>query len=121
MISVVIPSIDPVKLAAITRRFEQLLSPGPFEIVPIPDARGLAEAYNRAFARSRGDALIFCHDDIEILTPDLRQRLLDHLEHADVLGIAGTTKLRDARWASAGPPYLFGQIAQINAAEKCFD
>jgi GT2 family glycosyltransferase len=121
MISVVICSIDPVKFAAVSRQYAQVFGAGPFEIIHIPDARSLAEGYNRGVARSRGDVIVFSHDDIEILTPDLRGRLLGHLEFADLLGVAGTTRLRDARWVGAAPPYVYGQIAEVNPERKCFD
>jgi GT2 family glycosyltransferase len=121
MISVVICSIDPVKFDAVSRQYARLLAAGPFEIIHIPDARGLAEGYNRGLARSRGDVIIFSHDDIEVLTPDLRDRLLNHLDSADLLGVAGTTRLRDARWVGSAPPYIYGQIAETNRERNCFD
>jgi len=40
--------------------------------VRIPDARSLAEGYNRGLRRARGDLLLFSHDDVRIVTPGLR-------------------------------------------------
>jgi hypothetical protein len=82
----------------------------------------LCEGYNRGIARSRGDYLIFSHDDLEIWTPDFGQRLLKHLERCDVVGVAGTNRLTDTggqtalwkytSWGAAGLGHVFGRIVQ---------
>ena len=64
-----------------------------FELIQISDARSLCEGYNHGFAKTRGDIIIFCHDDIEIISPDFPARLLAHLRTHDVVGVAGTTQL----------------------------
>ena len=77
------------------------------EIIGIHDARSLAEGYNRGIAQSRGARLILSHDDIEILTPDFAARIDRHLDDYDLIGIAGTTRLVEGKWAAAGDPYVF--------------
>ena len=54
--------------------------------------------------RTNGDILIFCHDDIELLTADFASKIVARLENFDLLGVAGSRWLRDAMWVSAGLP-----------------
>jgi Glycosyltransferase like family len=121
MISIVICSVDQRKFRAIADNYLRLLGDEPFEIIGVHDARSMCEGYNRGLRRATGDPVIFCHDDIEILAADFKDRLKGHLRHYDLIGVAGTTKLIKPRWPVAGPPYIYGQIAHVNAAENCFD
>jgi len=114
MISIVICSITPAKFNRVTQMYRRLLAGTEFEIIGIHDAKGMAEGYNRGLAQSRGDLIVFSHDDVEFLAPEFAPRLLGHLGHCDVLGIAGTTRLGDARWVNAGMPYVYGQVAAPN-------
>lgn len=109
-VSVVVCSIDAQKAKRIREHFETLFQGHGFEMVQISDARSLCEGYNRGFAKTRGDVVIFCHDDLEIISPDFRARLLSHLRTADVVGVAGTTRLIGANWNSAGWPHLHGCV-----------
>lgn len=121
-ISVVICSIDNVRFSRIARQYHDLLIDIPHEIIRIDDAKSLCEGYNRGIARSRGDYLIFSHDDLEIWTPDFGHRLLQHLERCDVVGVAGTNWLTDTggqtalwkytSWGAAGLGHVFGRIVQ---------
>jgi GT2 family glycosyltransferase len=112
--SVIVCSIDPVKFARIQQHYQQLFGTQAYELIGIHDARSLCEGYNRGIARSKGEFLIFSHDDIEFLAPqDWLGRLKNHLSRFDVVGLAGTTKLVRAAWVSAGPPYIFGQVAHV--------
>jgi GT2 family glycosyltransferase len=117
MISVIVCSIDPAKFDRVSRQYGQLLGGGgePYEMVGVHDATGLAEGYARGLARARGEVVIFSHDDIDILTPDLAARLRGHLDSHDLLGVAGATRVRDGYWVGSGPPYLYGQVAQHDA------
>ena len=110
MISIIMCSINPEKFAAVSKNFAAVLGPTPFEIIGIHDAKSLCEAYNRGIARSLGDTLIFCHDDIEIISPDLVPRIQRYLQSHDVLGCAGTTCLLDSKWITAGDPYIHGAV-----------
>lgn len=111
MITVVICSIDPRKLAVAKSSLQLRLADAEHEIIVIDDARSLAEGYNRGAAAGHGDRVIFCHDDIEILAPDFLSRLEQHFETADVIGCAGTTRLIDSNWIYAGDPYVHGVVA----------
>lgn len=122
LISVIICSSDNERFARVTRNYRDLLIEVPHEIIRIDDATSLCEGYNRGIARSRGDYLIFSHDDIEIWTPDFAQRLLRHLERCDLVGVVGTNLLVDTgghsklwkytSWGAAGLGHVFGRIVQ---------
>jgi GT2 family glycosyltransferase len=114
MLSIIICSTDATKAAEVSAHYRGMVGAEPSELILIPDARSLAEGYNRGVARSRGDVLLFSHDDIEVLTPDFVPRLQSHLAEHDVVGMAGTTRLIDGNWVSAGPPFVFGQVAHPN-------
>ena len=114
MLSVIICSITPAKFQRVTEMYRRLLAGNEFEIIGIHDAQGMAEGYNRGIAQSRGDLLIFSHDDTEFLAPEFAPRLIGHMRHCDVLGAAGTTRLTDAKWVNAGMPYVYGQVGAPN-------
>jgi GT2 family glycosyltransferase len=112
MISIIICSISPDKFALVSENFALLLGDASFEIIGIHDARSLCEGYNRGIDQSRGDILIFSHDDIEIITPDFYPRLCQHLKKFDVVGCAGTTRVVNGFWAYAGDPFIHGIVAE---------
>lgn len=110
-LSFVICSIDPEKFARITANLAALLDGSDYEVIGIHDARSLCEGYNRGFARTTGDYVVFCHDDIEILTPDFETRLRAHLDRFDLIGPVGTAYQRGASWLYSGWPHQYGQVA----------
>jgi GT2 family glycosyltransferase len=112
MLSIIICSIDPAKYAAVTANYTEALAGHPHEIIGLHDARSLAEAYNRGARRARGDILIFSHDDVEIVSPDLAGAISRATATLDVAGIVGTSKVISAYWPNAGHPYLHGWITQ---------
>ena len=112
MFSVIICSIDPARFASVKAMYENTFHGTDWELIHIDDARSLAEAYNRGIARSKGDKLIFSHDDIAIFSPDTPARLERHLSTFDIVGVAGTTRLQYTAWHLAGPPHIFGQVAR---------
>ena len=110
MISVISCSINPMRSANIRAHYTTLLAGHPHEIILINDAKSLCEGYNRGFAQSSGDIIIFSHDDIEILSDDFAPRLLRHLSQYDVLGVAGSSRLLGATWTSGGQPFVHGCV-----------
>jgi hypothetical protein len=121
MLSVIICSVDPQRFEAVRDYYLRILGDEPLEVIGIHDAPSLSAGYNEGIRRSKGELLVFCHDDIEILAADFWPRLQGHLSRFDLIGVAGTNKLVRPAWAGAGPPYLYGQIAQLNAAQQCYD
>jgi protein O-GlcNAc transferase len=109
-VSAIVCSIRPDYFDGIKRQLEQQFARHDFELIGIHDAKSLCEAYNRGAAQAKGDILIFCHDDIDIVNADFGERLLRHLQTQDLVGVAGTTKLVNAEWVISGPPFAHGQI-----------
>ena len=109
-VSIIICSIDDRKFESVTAAYESLFAAVPHEIIRIADARSLTEGYNRGMDRSRGELLIFSHDDVRPVNPDFALRVISHLEHCDLLGVAGTSFLSGAAWVMAGWPFLAGQV-----------
>lgn len=124
MISIVICSINPEKFRKITQNYTALMGKQPFEIIGVHDAKSLSEGYNRGITQSVGDTLLLSHDDIEILSSDFLQKLTSHLKHFDVVGFAGTDRVIDGCWFSAGVPHLYGQVVHPDVtgySVNCFD
>jgi GT2 family glycosyltransferase len=110
MISLVICSIDRRKLERVMAMFGGILKLGSYEMIAITDARSMCEGYNRGLVRARGEVVIFCHDDIEIITADFQKKLTEYLAQYDVIGVAGATQMVSGLWSAAGPPHMYGQI-----------
>lgn len=55
----------------------------------------LTQVYNKGLAESKNNIVVFMHDDVQILTKNWGQKLLDHFEDSDygILGVAGTKKM----------------------------
>lgn len=120
LFSVIVCSINPQKFLLLKQNMESLIPENHLEIIRIPDARNMGEGYNRGARQAAGDILIFCHDDIEVLTPDFGYKLAARLDEYDLLGVAGSVWLRDAKWTLAGPPYLRGQVVHALAERAGF-
>ena len=105
LVSFVVCSIDPVRLARLRADLELHWRGQDWELVHIGDARGLSEAYTRGLRRARGELIVCCHDDIGILCDDFSGRLRRHLAAHDLVGVAGTDRLSGPAWHWAGPPH----------------
>jgi len=110
MLSFVVCSIDDGKFAAVSASIAAAAGGDPFEIVGIHDARSLCEGWNRGLARSHGDPVVFCHDDILLFAPGLPGCLARHLAHFDVVGIAGTDRCAGMEWSNAGTLHAYGAV-----------
>jgi GT2 family glycosyltransferase len=111
MISIIICTTNDAKYRACEQMYGGLFPSGSMELIRIADAKSLAEGYNRGARAARGEHLLFVHDDVEILSPDLQERLQAHLEQFDVVGLAGTSWVMHPIWFAAGPPFIHGQVA----------
>lgn len=109
--SFVVCSIDEAGFAAFSAMIAARFAGVEHEIVRIADAASLCEGYERGLARSSGEAVVFCHDDIDLLAPDAAARLAIHLTHCDVVGIAGATRVTGPAVFWAGHPWLHGWIS----------
>ncbi|HET6604093.1 MAG TPA: glycosyltransferase [Xanthomonadaceae bacterium] len=109
-ISVVTCSVRPERLEKLRASCEAALAGGPWELVHIADARSLCEGYRRGIARATGTILVLCHDDVRLLAPDFRARLVRHLEHFDLVGPAGTTRMQGPSIVWGGPPHAHNWV-----------
>jgi hypothetical protein len=110
LISFVTCTITPAKLERLRASLAAAMGTSPWELVPVTDARSLCEGYTRGFARARGELVVFCHDDIEVICDRFRDRLLDAYEGADVIGVVGVSKLNGPALSWAGLPHLHGAV-----------
>lgn len=117
-ISAIICSIDPAKFARVTANLGVLLAGADHEIIGIHDARSLCEGYARGLARSRGELVVLCHDDIEILAGDFEARLRRHLAEHDLIGVVGTSRMAGATWVQSGWPHQHGVIVHAVPGER---
>jgi GT2 family glycosyltransferase len=122
VLSFIICSIDAAKFAAVTRSVARAFGDAPHEVVGVHDARSLCEGWTRGLARSRGDPLVFCHDDIALPMDGLGARLARHLDRYDVVGVAGTRRCVGMDWAEAGIDDAEGAIVldRGDGATFCF-
>jgi len=118
-ISVVICSIDPGKFARVSSGYEHLLEGYPHEIVGIHDARSMCEGYNRGFAQTTGEIVIFSHDDIEIVSAGFAEKLAGLFAQHDIIGVAGASGFPDnGLWAHPRSPYAHGVVAHRAPGEE---
>lgn len=114
LISIVVCSIDENKFTSVSKNFANRLEGEPYEIIGIHDAKSLCEGYNRGARQSSGAILIFCHDDIEIVSPDFNRKIRNHLEHYDMIGVAGTSRLANFEWSLSGQPHIHGVVTHVD-------
>lgn len=110
LVSVVTCSIDPGKFECVRTTYARAFGDAPWELIGIHDARSLAEGYARGYTRARGEAIVFSHDDIEVLSDDLGGALARAFSLADVVGVVGTVKLLGPAHAWSGTAYTRGRI-----------
>jgi len=109
-ISIVTCSSDDAQFLRVAASYDRALRDWPHEIVRIADATSVADGYTRALRRASGEVVVFTHDDIDILIPDLGARLARHLRDSDLVGVAGATRATAPAWAFAGWPHLHGLV-----------
>lgn len=109
--SFVVCSIDDAKFASFSATIAARFADVPHEVIRIPDATSLCEGNARGLARATGDAVVFCHDDIDLLAPDAASRLASHLTHADMVGVAGAKRVTGPAVFWAGHPWLHGWVS----------
>jgi hypothetical protein len=108
--SLIVCSIDRVRLDECVERYRAAFADEPFDLIVIDDARSLAEGYNRGIARAHGAHIVFSHDDAFPISSAFADRLAAHLEHVDVVGIAGATAALSGFWGYAGQPHTHGHV-----------
>lgn len=115
-ISVVVCSIDPVRLSSLRADLEREFAGEDWELVHIDDARSLSDGYARGLARARGELVVLCHDDIGILSRRFAGRLRERLATHDLVGVAGSDRLTGPKWFWSGPPHTASWVCQPQGA-----
>jgi tetratricopeptide (TPR) repeat protein len=117
LVSVICCSVSPAKLNVLVDCLnERLLH---WELVHISDARSLSEGYTRGLQKAQADLLVFCHDDIRILSSDFSLRLRSYLESYDLIGVAGSTQCSGPAALWGGPPASHGWICYREGEKRC--
>ena len=119
-LTIVTCSIDAQKLARCEEALRAALAPG-FRRLRFLDPRSIAGAYNEALADTRTDAIVFVHDDVEILTPNLDVLLARALARADIVGIAGTRSLAGPTLGWSGQRDLRGWLVHGDSESATWD
>lgn len=79
------------------------------------------DGYSHGYAQSSGEVVIFSHDDIQFAVPDFAARLATAIGDADLLGIAGTTRLCAPGLLWSGHPFIHGTVTHCSAAPERYD
>ena len=117
MITVIISARNPVPESTQERNIRKTAG-APIELFMINNSEGkngLASVYNFGASRSRGDVLVFMHDDAFFMTENWAPALESIFARdpgAGIVGVAGTQYLYadNCSWTAAGQPFIKGRI-----------
>jgi len=109
--SFVICSIDPAKFAAVANTIARRFARHDHDLIRINAADSLCVGYTRGLARATGEAVVLCHDDIDLVAPDAADRLAQHLAAHDLVGVAGTSLVTGPAVFWSGHPHIHGWMA----------
>lgn len=110
-VSVVVCSVDAVRLERMRASFERAMRGRTSEFIVIGDARSLAAAYGAAVERCRHEIVIFSHDDVELASPGAMDAVEAALGACDIVGVAGSRRAAGPAVLWAGHPHLHGWVA----------
>jgi Glycosyltransferase like family len=110
MIHFICCSISPYKADRLRASIKQGMGNANWQLTVITDAKSLCEGYNRGLTTCdpRAHYVVLLHDDITFLAPELAHSIETCMAHYDVMGVAGTRKLRSMAWVRADHPHIFG-------------
>lgn len=120
-LSVVLVSQDDTRYGQVNGEYERAFARWPHERIRVKGARSMYDGYQQGFSRSTGDIVIFSHDDIEFAAPDFAVRLEEAIREADMVGVAGTTRITGPAMNWAGHPYHFGAITHKGDSDAEFE
>ncbi len=78
-VSVVVCCAGGNHIVNLERQLREQFAAHALEIIAVREARSMAEGYNRGASRTRGDVLLSCLEELEILQGDFGMRRLGHL------------------------------------------
>jgi len=110
-VSVIVCSIDSVRLRAMQDNFRAHLEGREHEFVVIDDARSLAEGYTRGLRSARHDLVVFSHDDVEVVSSQPFQEIVHALGSCDIVGLAGSRLANGPAVMWAGHPHIHGWVS----------
>lgn len=120
-LSIVLVSRDDARFAGAAAAFGDAFAAWPHELHRVPDATSMYDGYARGLAATRGDIVVFAHDDVRFALPDFAARLADALASADMVGVAGTTKVSGPAVLWSGQPWLRGAIAHHAPTDAAYE
>ena len=79
----------------------------------------LTEIYNKGLSESKNDIVVFMHDDIEILTKNWGQKLINHYKFTDygILGVAGTKCLDESGVWWSKRDSMYGNVTHTDGVK----
>ena len=90
------------------------------------NSHSLCSAYNEGVSKSRGDILVFVHEDVFFMEQNWGQVLIEKFSTDDslgLIGVAGTQYLvaDHPAWLAAGSPFLKGRVIhELNSEERYY-
>lgn len=102
MLSIIISSYQPHYFSALEKNIAETIGI-PYEIIKIdnPGLMGICKAYNQGAAKAKFDYLLFVHEDIEFITQNWGENLLNHLNYPEsgIIGLAGCSYIPNVPFA----------------------
>ncbi len=120
-LSVIIVSQNDQRYAEVDAQYEKAFADWAHERIRISDATSMYDGYARGFEKSSGDIVVFSHDDIRFAVPDFAARLAETISEADIVGVAGTTKVSGPALLWSGHPHLHGAITHKAPADASYE
>ena len=114
--SIIVCSRNPELLEKLRKNVQATIGLQEYEFLPIDNHSNqysLSAAYNIAAEKARHPYLCFVHEDIQFLTRNWGQQLIEKLNQQDIgaIGVAGSTLLPETGlWASSMQPFVQGKI-----------
>jgi hypothetical protein len=110
--SIIVCSHDDMTYAKFQDNFNAVAGDHRLQFVRISDARSMNEGYRRGLDHALFTNIILCHHDIELLVPDFFDRLAEHLDYYDFVGVAGATRMSGPAILFDGHPHLVSRLSQ---------
>ncbi|KEO75288.1 glycosyltransferase [Anditalea andensis] len=116
MLSIIICSINPDYLSAITISIDQTIGV-PYELIAFNnknDSKGITTVYNQGVAKAKYEHLCFVHEDVNFCTNEWGKKIIEQFKDTDIglIGVAGSKY--KAMIPSGWRPGTTGRFTKIN-------